>query len=184
VVIGVPEIVDELAACPHLDRIRSLSLTRYHWDDDLTDDTIRRLIASPHLANLAHLRLVNQPRITRRAFEDIVTAPTLPQLSSFEVYEPVVSWSDPEPATYDPRGRAERIIVYDTPIQARRSKDWIAALERTNGYEPCVHPEDHYGRDIVDIEAIVEHPIAFDARIMARRGLAVSGLPPTRAQPP
>jgi uncharacterized protein (TIGR02996 family) len=183
VVIGVPEVVDELAACPHLDRIRSLSLTRYGREDDLTDDTLQRLIASPHLGNLAHLRLVNQPQLTRRVYEDVVTAPTLPGLSSFEVYEPVVSWSHQEPAIYDPRGRAERMIVFDTPIPARRSKDWIAGLERNIGYEPCVHPEDHYGRDVVDIEAIVEHPIAFDARIMARRGLAVSGLPLAKAQP-
>jgi hypothetical protein len=68
VVIGVPEVVDELAACPHLDRIRSLSLTRYGREDDLTDDMLRRLIASPHLGNLAHQRLVNQARLTRRAY--------------------------------------------------------------------------------------------------------------------
>jgi uncharacterized protein (TIGR02996 family) len=183
VVIGVPEVVDELAACPHLGRIRSISLTRYGQEDDLTDDVLRRLIASPHLANLAHLRLVHQRRLTPRAYEDVVTAPTLPRLSSFEVYEPAVSWGHQEPATYDPRGRFERMIVHDTPIPAMRPKGWIAALEHAIGYVPCVHPEDHYDRDVVDIEAIVEHPIALDKRIMARRGLSVTGLPLEKAQP-
>jgi uncharacterized protein (TIGR02996 family) len=171
VVIGVPEVVDELAACPHLGRIRSISLTRYGPEDDLTDDVLRRLIASPHLANLAHLRLVHQRRLTPRVYEDVVTAPTLPRLSSFEVYEPPVSWAHQEPAIYDPRGRFERMIVYDTPMPVVRPKDWIAALEHAIGYVPCVHPEEHYGREVVDIEALVEHPIALDERIMARRGL-------------
>jgi hypothetical protein len=75
------------------------------------------------------------------------------------------------------------MMVYDTPIPAMRTKDWITTLERAIGYVPCVHPEDHYGRDVVDIEAIVEHPIALDARIMARRGLSVSGLPLEKARP-
>jgi uncharacterized protein (TIGR02996 family) len=183
VLIGVPVVVDELAACPHLGRIRSLSLTRYGEEDDLTDDVLRRLVASPHLAQLAHLRLVHQRQLTPRAYEDVVTAPTLPRLSSFEVYEPVTSWGHQEPATYDPRGRFERMIVYDTPIPATRPKGWIAALEHAIGYAPCLHPEDHYGRDLVDIEAIVEHPIALDERIMARRGLSVTGLPLEKAQP-
>lgn len=184
VMIGVPEVVDQLAACPHLRRIRSLSLTRYGWDDDLIDDVLRRLIASPHLGNLVHLRLVHQQALTRRAYESIVTAPTLPRLSSLEVYAPPVRWDPQEPGMYDLRGRSERIIVYDTPIPALRRKDWIAPLERAIGYVPCVHPEDHYGRDIADLEAIVEHPIALDARVMARRGLALSGLPLEKAQPP
>jgi len=174
VLIGVPEVVDDLAACPHLARIRSLSLPRYGRADDLTDDVLRRLIASPHLGNLAHLRLVHQQRLTPHVYQRVVTAPTLPRLSSFEVYEPRY-WTSQEPALYDARGRSERMIAYDTPISVVRSKHWIAPLEHALGYVPCVHPEDYYGRDCVDIEAIVEHPIALDARIMARRGLAASG---------
>jgi len=183
VVIGVPEVVDQFAACPHLDRIRSLSLTRYSREDDLTDDVLRRLIASPHLANLAHLRLVHQPALTGQAYENTVTARTLPRLSSLEVYGPPVRWNPQEAATYDPRGRSERIFLYDTPISAMREKDWIAPLERAIGYVPCVHPEDHYGRDIVDLEAIVEQPIALDERVMARRGLSVTGLPLEKVHP-
>jgi len=174
VVIGVPDVVDELAACPHLGRIRSLSLPRYAREDDLTDDVLRRLIASPHLGNLAHLRIVHQEQLTPRVYEDVVTAATL-RLSSFEVYAPMVRWDYQDPTMYDPRGRSERMIAYDTPIPVMRSKSWIDALERSTGYVPCLHPEDHYGRDVVDIEAVVEHPIALDPCIMARRGLSVSG---------
>jgi hypothetical protein len=38
---------------------------------------------------------------------------------------------------------------------------------------PCVHPEEHYGRYIVDVEAVTAHPIALDAAVIARRGQAV-----------
>jgi len=175
VVIGVPEVVDELAACRHLSRIRSLSLPRYAQEDGLTDDVLRRLIASPHLGKLAHLRLVYQEQLTPRAYEDVVTAPML-RLSSFEVYTPLARWGHQDPTIYDPRGRSERMIAYDTPMPVMRSKSWIDALEHSTGYVPCLHPEDHYGRDFVDIEAVVEHPIALDDRIMARRGLSVAGL--------
>lgn len=73
-------------------------------------------------------------------------------------------------ASVHPLGRSQRMIAYDTPIPVMRTKEWIAALERAIGYVPCVHPEEHYGRDFVDIDAIVAHPIARDAHIMARRG--------------
>ncbi len=180
VIIGVPDVVDQLAASPFLGRIRSLSLPRYRDEDELTDDTLQRLVASPHLGKLAHLRVVHQPRLTSRAFAHVVTGPTLPLLSSFEVYTP---WDPYQAAAFDPRGRSERIIAYDTPIGVMREKDWIAELERDLGYVPCLHQEDHYGRDFPDLEAIVEHPIARDARIMACRGLSVSGLPVPQVAP-
>jgi uncharacterized protein (TIGR02996 family) len=175
VIIGVPEVVDQLAASPLLGRIRSLSLPRYRDEDELTDDTLERLVASPHLGQLAHLRVVHQPRLTPRAFAHVVTRRTLPLLSSFEVYSPL--WDLYQAAAFDPRGRSERIIAYDTPIGVMREKDWITDLERDLGYVPCLHQEDYYGRDFPDLEAIVEHPIARDPRIMARRGLSPSGLP-------
>jgi uncharacterized protein (TIGR02996 family) len=175
VVIGVPAVVDELAAWPHLSRIRSLSLPRYTHEDELTDDTLRRLLASPHLGRLAHLRLVHQRRLTARSYEHVVTTPTLPQLSGLEVYAPLLSWQ-PDPPVYDPRLRGERMIAYDTAARSVRSKEWIAGLERRLGYVPCVHPEEHYGREPIDIEAIVERPIARDADVMARRGLRAADL--------
>ena len=183
VVIGVPAVLDELAASPHLARIHSLSLPRYGHEDELTDDTLRRLLASPHLGQLTHLRLVHQRRLTRAAYEYVVTTPTLPRLSSFEVFAPVNTWDHPEPPAYDPRTRAERMIGYDTPTRSMRPKAWILELERALGYVPCVHPEEHYGWEHIDIEAIVERPIALDATVMARRGEPVAGLAIANGEP-
>jgi hypothetical protein len=172
ILVGVAEVVEELAACPHLMRIRSLSLPRHAAQDELGDDTLRRLIASPYLGQLSHLRLVQQHRVTPRAYEAVVTAPTLPQLSSVEVFTPRAGWEHMDPTSYAAWGRSERVINYDTVTPARRSKGWIGGLERALGYMPCLHPEDHYGRDVVDLEAVVENPIARDMRVMARRGCA------------
>jgi hypothetical protein len=177
VLIGVPQVVDALAASPHLRRIRSLSLPRYSGEDELTEQTVRTLLASPHLANLVHLRLVHQHRVTPRAYEEIATAPTLPLLSSFEVYELPHRWEHAEPPMFDPKGRAERMIAFDTPMAVMRRTAWIAAMESSFGYEPCLHPETYYGREFVDIEPIAAHPIALDPRIMARRGLSATGQP-------
>jgi uncharacterized protein (TIGR02996 family) len=182
VLVGVGEVVDELAASPHLARIRSLSLPRHRPEDDLTDDALRRLLTSPHLGQLAHLRLVHQHRLTARAYEDVVTAPTLPQLSSFEVYMPMQRWHHLERADYDPRSRFERLIAYDIQLRSMRPVEWIVELEQAIGYVPCAHPEDHYGWGLIDIEAIVERPIALDAQVMACRGAGLSTLP-RRRQP-
>jgi len=171
VLICVPEVVDQLAASPHLARIRSLSLPRHSGADELTNETLARLLASPYLGNLAHLRLVHQHQLTPRAYEYAVTAATLPLLSNFEIYAPLPSWEH-DPGTYDPTGRFERMIVHDTPLRAIQSRDWIAELERAIGYVPCVHADEHYGR-VADIEAVVEHPIAADPIVMARRGWPV-----------
>ncbi|MEO7734516.1 MAG: hypothetical protein ABIY55_26405 [Kofleriaceae bacterium] len=173
VLIGVPEVVDQLAASPHLARIRSFSLPRYTVADDLTDETLATLLASPHVGNLAHLRLVHQQNLTPLAYESVVTAATLPRLSNFEIYAPRIRWLHMDPETYDPRSRSERMIAYDTPIAAMRSTEWTAELQQVLGYVPCVHPEEHYGRGSVDIEAVIEHPIALDANIMARRGAPI-----------
>jgi len=179
VVIGVPQVVDALAASPHLRRIRSLSLPLYSPEDELTDDMVRTLVASPNLGNLVHLRLVHQRRLTVRAYEDIVTAPTLPQLSSFEVYRLPHRWEPNDPGIYDPRSRTGRMIGFDSPMPVMRSTAWISAVETAFGYEPCLHPEEHYGQEFADIEAIAAHPIALDGPIMARRGESV----PARSTP-
>jgi uncharacterized protein (TIGR02996 family) len=182
VLVGVGEVVAELAASPHLARIRSLSLPRHRPEDDLTDDALRRLVASPHVGQLAHLRLVHQHRLTARAYEHVVTAPTLPQLSSVEVYAPVYRWYHLDPADYDPRSRFERMIAQDIQLRSTRPVEWITELEQTMGYIPCAHPEEHYGWGLIDIEAVIERPIALDAQIMARRGASFSSLP-RRRQP-
>jgi hypothetical protein len=176
VLICVPEVVDHLAASPHLARIRSLSLPRHSGADELSDAVLARLLASPHLGQLAHLRLVHQHALTARAYEQIATAKTLPELSHVEIYAPLRRGA-PEPAIDDPLGRAERMIAYDTPIRAILPKAWIGELERAVGYVPCVHGREHYGRDFIDIEAVVAHPIARDTRVRARRGQVVGWRP-------
>jgi uncharacterized protein (TIGR02996 family) len=170
VLVGVSAVVDELAASPHLARIRSLSLPRHDHDDVMTDDALRRLVASPHLGQLAHLRLVHQHRVTPRGYEHVVTARTLPQLSSFEVYAPLYRWHHLDAMDYAPRSRFERMIAYDIQLRSTRPVEWIVALEQAMGYVPCAHPEDHYGWGLIDIEAVIERPIALDAQVMARRG--------------
>jgi uncharacterized protein (TIGR02996 family) len=177
VLIEVGEVVSELAACPHLARMRSLSLPCHRGPDQLSDGALRQLVDSPHLGNLTHLRLVHQPQLTSAAFEYVVTAPTLPRLSSFEVFAPLRTWYQHEAATFDPKGRAERIFTYDTPLPALVDRGWIAPVERALGYVPCLHPEEHYGRHLVDLEAVVQHPIALDPDIVARRGRALATLP-------
>jgi hypothetical protein len=181
VLICVPEVVDQLAASPHLARIRSISLPRHSGADELSDDTVARLVASPHLSQLAHLRLVHQQGLSARAFERIATTATLPQLSHLEIYTPL-RLGEHDAATYDPIGRSERMIAFDTPMRAVQPKDWIAELEHGLGYVPCAHGDDHYGRGFVDIEAVVAHPIALDARIMARRGQPVTPRQPERIE--
>ena len=170
VLVGVGAVVDELAASPHLARIRSLSLPRHGHEDDLTDSALRRLVDSPHLGQLAHLRLVHQHRLTARAYEHVVTAPTLPLLSSFEAYAPVYRWDHLDPRDYNPQSRFERMIAYDVQLRSTRPVEWTVELEQTIGYVPCVHPEEHYGWGLIDIEAVIERPIALDVQVMERCG--------------
>lgn len=184
--IGIPAMVDEIAASPHLARMRSLSLPLYGAEDALTDETLARFLASPHLGNIAHLRIGGSHHLTPRAYEQAVTAPTLPQLSNFEVYtdgtstlwaEPIKPNFDESQLTYFQRVMETYPATYDlrdtpTPV-VLRPEDWIVELERKLGYVPCVHPEEHYGRYIVDIEAVTAHPIALDSHVMARRGQPV-----------
>ena len=182
VLICVPEVVDQLAASPHLARIRSLSLPRHSGADELSDAALGRLLASPHLGQLAHLRLVHQHALTPRAYQQIAISKTLPELSHIEIFAPLRTGA-PDPATDDPLGRSERMIAYDTPIRAILPKAWIGELERAVGYVPCVHGREHYGRDFIDLEAVVAHPIARAAHVQARRGQAV-GSGPTKADGP
>jgi uncharacterized protein (TIGR02996 family) len=186
VLIGVPAVVDQLAASPHLARMRSLVLPEHGEQDQLTDDVLARLLDSPHLANITHLRIGGNHRLTPRAYEMVVTAPSLPMLSNFEVYFDGTStiWAEPIKPSFDLRTLSyfQHVMekypdtgdLRDTPKPViLRPEDWIVELERKLGYVPCVHPEEHYGRYIVDIEAVTAHPIALDPAIMARRGQPV-----------
>src|SRR4051812_38900686 len=55
--IGIPQVIDALAVSPHLARMRSLVLSENGDQDELTDDVLARLLASPHLGNVTHLRI-------------------------------------------------------------------------------------------------------------------------------
>jgi len=184
--IGIPQVVEALAASPHLARMRSLVLAENRGEDALTDEVLARLLASPHLGNVTHLRIGGTHQLTPRAYEMVVTAPTLPRLSNFEVYvdgtstiweEPIKPNFDETKLTYFQRVMEKYPDTYDlrdTPKPVvLRPEDWIVELERKVGYVPCVHPERNYGRYIVDIEAVTAHPIALDAAVMVRRGQPV-----------
>ncbi|MEZ4364192.1 MAG: hypothetical protein R3B48_28720 [Kofleriaceae bacterium] len=186
--VNVPRSIDALASSPHLARMRSLALATNGdaESEQLTDDMIERLLDSPYLGNITHLRLGGQLRLTQRSYERIVTAKSLPMLSNFEVYLDGSStiWQETIRPNYDPTSLTyfEQVMEHypktqdlrDTPKPVvLRPEDWIVELERTLGYVPCVHPEEHYGRYLVDIEAVTAHPIAADPAVMARRGQPV-----------
>jgi hypothetical protein len=169
VLTDVPDVAGELARTPLLARIRSLSLPAYELRDALTDGHVATLLESPHLAALAHVRLVHQRKLTDRSYEQIATARTLPQLSCLEVFV-IVQWSDSVQEGYAPIGRRDRMFARDTSRNVRRARQWVADVEQRIGYAPCCHPETYYRLDYVDLESVVEHPIAGDPHIMSHRG--------------
>ena len=184
--LGTPAVVDELAASPHLRRLRSLALVGLDPNDELTDDMLARLLGSPHLENIVHIGIARQGRLTPRAFEMIATAPTLPRLSYLELENaPLTCFVEPIDLTTSPGTLSyfERVIQKppesgdprDTPKPVEfHPDDWIVELERKHGYAPCLHPWEHYGRYVLDLEAVMQHPVALDPEVAARRGQPVS----------
>lgn len=187
--VDINRAVDELSRWPGLERMRALTFPVYGDDDLLTDATIDRLLESPHLTGVRAIRLVGQTKLTPSAYRRIVTAPTLPQLSLFDIPAKVLTcwaelipvWSNARPK--DTLSFFERAIsappasgdLRDTPILCpQRPEDWIVELEKDLGYQPCLHPEEYYGRYHVALEVPIEHPIAFDASAMTRRGQPVA----------
>ena len=180
--------VDQLAGWPGLSRIHALQFPVLGEDDLLTDETIERLLESPYLTNITAIRLVDQTRLTPAAYRRIVTATTLPKLSLLDVQPKVLTcWA--QPVEVGPTSEPRAMLTFfetkimappksgdlrDTPIPfIQRPEDWIVELERELGYQPCLHPEEHYGRYHVELEVAIEHPIALDGAIMARRGQPV-----------
>lgn len=178
VIVGLPAAVDEIAACPHLARIRSISLPAFGPADVLTDDVIRRFLASPYLRQISHLRFVQQRHLTAETLDTIVAAPTLPRLSVVEMFH-AIPRKDP---AWRP-GDIERMIGWDTPRQVMRDASPIEAVERARGYVPCLHPETHYRSYRPDLEAVTENPIAEDVSIRALRGTPISAVTPARMRP-
>jgi len=191
--IDVNRAVDELARWPGLQRMRALTFPICSDDDLLTDATIDRLLESPYLTNISAIRLVDQTRLTPAAYRRILTAPTLPRLSLFDIPAKILTcWAEPIPVWSNARPKDtltywENVIrsppasgdLRDTPVPfIQRPEDWIVELERDLGYQPCLHPEEHYGRYRPALEVAIEHPIALDAAVMARRGERVPDLGP------
>jgi hypothetical protein len=187
--IEVNRAVDDLARWPGLSRMRALTFPVYGDDDLLTDATIDRLLESPYLTGIRAIRLVGQTKLTSAAYRRILTAPTLPQLSLFDIPAKVLTcWAEPISVWSTKRPQLEltffeRAIVAppasgdlrDTPILCpQRPEDWIVELERELGYQPCLHPEEYFGRYHVALEVPIEHPIALDSSVMARRGQPVA----------
>jgi uncharacterized protein (TIGR02996 family) len=177
-----PDQIPHVAASPHLARIRSIAIDGWNKEPDsyLTDDDIERLLDSPYLQNVVQFELCGQHKLTQRAYQKIVTSPSLPMLSNFEVYIDGAStiWKECIPANFDTSTLSffERFMdsfpatkdLRDTPRPVvLRCEDWIIELERTLGYVPCVHPEINYGRYIVDIEAVTASPLVRRPDIMA-----------------
>jgi uncharacterized protein (TIGR02996 family) len=169
VLTEVPGIASQLAQSPLLARIRSLSFPAYQARDVLSDEDVGILLESPHLGALAHLRLVHQSELTDRGYEQIATARTLSRLSCLEVFV-TAQWDDNVQERYAPIGRRDRQFTRDTTRNVRRARHWIVDVEQRIGYVPCFHPETYYRPDYVDLECVIEHPIACDLGIMSQRG--------------
>jgi hypothetical protein len=169
VLTEVPSVVSQLAQSPLLARIRSLSLPASLSRDLLTDTHLATLVGSPHLGALVHVRLVQQGELTEVSYERLATAQTLPRLSCLEVFRGS-TWNDRRQEIYAPIGRRDRLYTRDTTYNVRRSFEWIAELELDLGHMPCLHPETYYRAEYVDLESVVEHPIACDPQVMRNRG--------------
>ena len=169
VLTEVPGIESQLAQSPLLARIRSLSLPASHPRDLLSDRQLAILVGSPHLGRLVYVRLVQQRDLTERGYEQLAAARTQPQLSCVEVFRST-QWVDRHQETYAPIGRRDRVYTRDTTHNVRRSSEWIENVEHKLGHTPCLHPGMYYRTEYVDLESVVEHPIAADPQVMCNRG--------------
>ena len=91
---GARPVIRELAASPHLDRIRSLSLT----GNDLGDAEIAVLADSPHLAGLRWLDLGDN-HVGQAGLEALAASPLLPALQYLGFADNAIP--DPTPAHRD-----------------------------------------------------------------------------------
>jgi len=147
------EHIEELAASPHLARIRSLNLpnrmlnNHYTRLNELTDEHIRVLASSPHLGKLAYLDLEDNTALTPRALDHLASSTQLPSLSHvrldhYDYHRQWGEWGD-----------------YQRTLSTRRTVDWTVELEDRHGYLPWLHADEHYGSWEPDVEAVVEHPV-------------------------
>lgn len=163
------DLMEELAASPHLARIRTLALPNRHDSNAcnqlnaLTDDHVRVLATSPHLANLAYLDLTDNGQLTPHALDHLALSPNLPALSAVRLDWNI--WWDKVP----PHGS------YESRLQSRQVPEWAPALEARHGYLPWLHAEELYGSWEPDREIVTEHPVGLAS---VRPDLAARRRPP------
>lgn len=147
-----------LLESPHLDRIRSLQLpvqvatNEYTELNRLTDEDIELLGSSTHLHGLAYLSLNDQQQLTIRAFDALATSPRLPALSA--VQHDLYRYAYQAAFTFGNFGDRVRYLL-SQPLKA-----YAPALEARHGQIAWLHPEENYGAEDPDVEAVVEHPVS------------------------
>lgn len=164
--------LDDLVRSPHLDRIRMLSLPARMMDNkftrlnDWTDEEVEKLAASPHLRGLRYLDFEDAPHLSERALVALARSPYLKELSHVSInthhYHQTI-----EHPTWGGLGD------YHRTVEERRVLSMRRAVEAEVGYVPWLHPEANYGALDPDLEAVIEHPVALDPAIAARRGSEV-----------
>jgi hypothetical protein len=134
--------------------------------NDLTDEHIERLAASPQLRGLRYLDLRDCTRLSERALVALARSPHLRELShvSMNTYRYYQTIEHPQWG-----GLGD----WHEALEARRALDLRRVVEAEVGYVPWLHPEAHYGSADPDIEAVIEHPIVLDPDVAARRGAEV-----------
>ena len=163
------DLMEELAASPHLARIRTLALPNRHDSNAcnqlnaLTNDHVHVLATSPHLANLAYLDLTDNGQLTPHALDHLALSPNLPALSAVRLDWNI--WWDKVP----PHGS------YESRLQRRLVPEWAPALEARHGYLPWLHAEELYGSWEPDREIVTEHPVGLAT---VRPDLAARRRPP------
>ncbi len=80
--VAIAPFMGELANCPHLSRIESLSL----WGNHIEADGVRHLVNSPFLTRLRHLDL-RRNSLDAEAIRELRTAPWFAQLEKIDLAE-------------------------------------------------------------------------------------------------
>ena len=147
-------VLRALAQSPHLARIRSIELPARMFDNhftrlnQLTDDDLGVLAASPHLRQLAHLDLEDAEAITPAGVAHLARSMNLPALSfvGLDVHRYFRELGD--------------FGKYASELQERRIEPIVARLRAQGLERTWFDPVRHYGTARPDREAVVEHPVA------------------------
>ena len=97
---GAADVIDELAACPLLERLVGLDIAR----NQLGDRHVATLVASPHVRHLRDLDLGSN-QIGLAGYEALCASPNLPELLDINLYnnaapEPTPHWTSSDSDGY------------------------------------------------------------------------------------